>query len=137
MKKSIFISLLFLLITSTGFAQWGGGNNSSGFSSKSSKDIKWDKKTHDFGVIKQHHPKTAAFTITNTSSRPVVITNAVGSCGCTEIDYPQKPIPPGKTAKVSTIFDAETLGSFNKTITVFLNIEDSRQVLRVVGIVEK
>ena len=115
-------------------AQWG--NNSNGtLSSGSEGDIKWEEKIIDVGNVKQYNPKEIIYKFTNTGGKPIIITGAKGSCGCTDIIYSQKPVLPGQSAEVLVNFDAETPGVFNKTVTLTMNIENSSQVLRLKGTV--
>ena len=133
MKKT---SLIFVLISifalQNAFSQ-GNGSLSTG----KEASVVWDKKTHEFGTLKQGEPQTAVFKMTNKGGKPIIITNAEGSCGCTNIEYPKQPIKPGETISIKAIYDAEELGEFNKTVTLTMNIEDSRQILYIKGQVKQ
>ena len=133
--KNIILILFFASVFSTNaFSQWN--NNSKGtLSSGKDADVTWEVKNIDLGVLKQYNPKDVVFKFTNTGGKPIIITNAKGSCGCTEIEYSKKPILPGKSAEVIVTYDAETLGVFNKTVTLTMNIEKSKQVLHIKGTV--
>ncbi len=133
MIKQIFL-FLSLLISIPSFAQWGNENTGT-LSSGKDAQIQWEKKIIDLGKIKQFNPKETTFSFKNTGGKPIVITNAKGSCGCTDIEYPKSPILPGKDAIVLVTYDAEMLGVFNKTITLTMNIENSTQVLHLKGTV--
>lgn len=125
--------MLAFFASATVNAQWG--NNSNGTLSKGDGDVKWEQKIIDIGEVRQYNPKEVTYTFKNTGGKPIIITGAKGSCGCTDILYSKKPILPGKTSDVIVNFDAETLGVFNKTVTLTLNIENSSQVLRLKGTV--
>ncbi len=117
------------------FAQWGGNNAT--LSTGKDADVIWEQKIIDLGTIKQYHPTQATYKFKNTGGKPIIITNAKGSCGCTDIDYPKKPVLPGQTAEIIVTYDAELLGVFNKTVTLTMNIEKSSQVLHLKGTVVK
>ncbi len=137
MKKVFLLTLSIIFCTTfLANAQWGN-NNSGSLSSNTEGNVKWEQENIDLGTIKQYKQQTAIFKVTNTGGKAIVITNAKGSCGCTEITYPKHPIAPGKTVKISVLFDAEDEGVFNKTITITMNIEDSSQVLHLSGEVVK
>ena len=82
MKKITFILLLsLLLLPLSAFA-------------KDEKDgkVTFTEKGHDFGNIKEANGKVHYdFIFTNTGGKPVVILNAITTCGCTKADYPKHP----------------------------------------------
>lgn len=81
-------------------------------------DLKFEKKVHDFGEIKQHEPVRCEFKFTNTGNTPVTITKVKPSCGCTTPEYPKKPVLPGQTATIKAEYNAAAAGAFNKSIDV-------------------
>ena len=94
--------------------------------------------THDFGKIKQNSDNKYFFKFTNTGKEPLVITNAVGSCGCTVPDYPKHPIAPGETGELRIEYKPGMQeGQQNKTVTVTANTEPSQTVLRILADVQK
>ena len=98
--------------------------------------VQWDKTTHDFGKMVQHEPQSAVFTVTNRSTKPVLITEAVGSCGCTIASYTKGMIAPGEEGMVKATYNAARAGSFAKTVTVTTSTGNGPQVLRIKGTVE-
>lgn len=104
MKKILFL-LVAVLAASTIFAQ-----------SKAPLDFKEVK--HSFGKIKQNVPATYVFTFKNTSSAPIVIESAVAQCGCTTPDYPKGVIPKGASNTIKVTYNAASMGSFTKQVTV-------------------
>ena len=76
---------------------------------------------HSFSVIPQGTPVTYEFTFSNTGKEPLLIKNAVGSCGCTVPEYTQEAIAPGGKGKVKVTYNAASLGVFSKTVTVNTN----------------
>lgn len=81
----------------------------------------FDKKAHEFGVVLWKHPATAMFTIKNEGNKPLVISNVTTSCGCTDAEWTKTPIAPGNSGKITSTFDAKTLGRFQKSIGVYCN----------------
>ncbi|MCF6184858.1 MAG: DUF1573 domain-containing protein [Bacteroidales bacterium] len=138
MTRKLLLTFFVIMLSGISlFAQWGGNNNNSTLSSGKDADVKWEKKIIDLGTIKQYHPAEAVFKFTNIGGKPIIITNAKGSCGCTDIDYPKKPVLPGETTEIVVTYDAELLGVFNKTVTLTMNIEKSSQILHLKGTVTK
>lgn len=87
-------------------------------------DIKFDKTTHDFGTFSEENPVvTHIFTFTNVGDGPLVIHQAVASCGCTVPEYTQEPVQPGKTGTIKVTYNGRGRypGHFKKSITLRTN----------------
>ncbi len=134
-RTTVLIGLL-LLFHYTAKAQWGDPDGGT-LNSNKADEIVWETMQMNMGEVKHQQPKTAIFKFTNKGGKPVIITAAKGSCGCTKIDYSKKPVLPGKSSDVKVVFDAEDLGVFNKTVTLTMNIEKSTQILKLKGVVVK
>ncbi len=94
--------------------------------------------THDFGKIMQDSQNHYAFKFTNTGKEPLVITNAVGSCGCTVPDYPKHPIKPGESGEIKIEYKpGKQEGLQNKTVTITANTEPAQTVLNITADVRK
>jgi hypothetical protein len=104
MKKVLFL-LIAVITMFVAFAQ-----------DKSPLEFKETK--HSFGKIKQNVPATYVFTFKNTSAAPVVIESAVAGCGCTTPEYPKGVIPKGATNSIKVTYNAASMGSFTKQVTV-------------------
>lgn len=131
MKRIILLFAFVSLSAGSIFAQWG--NTKGTLSSGKDAEVVWETMNIDLGKIKQYNPTEAVFKFTNKGGKPIIITNAKGSCGCTEIEYSKRPVLPGKSTEIIATFDAEDLGVFNKTVTLTMNIEQSSQVLHLKG----
>lgn len=95
--------------------------------------IKMNTETHDFGKIKQSVPVTYIFEIKNISDKPVVVSNASASCGCTVPEKPEQPIEPGKTAPLKVQFNAPAVGPINKDVYITLAGVDAPKVVHITG----
>ena len=101
---------MLMLVMSIGYAYAQGG-----------ADIKFDKTTHNFGTFSENNPVVSCtFTFTNVGDAPLVIHQAVASCGCTVPEYTKEPIQPGKkgTIKVTYNGTGKYPGHFKKSITL-------------------
>jgi hypothetical protein len=100
--------------------------------------IGYAEASHDFGTILQDSENRYSFKFTNTGKDPLVITDAVGSCGCTVPDYPKHPIAPGESGEISVVYKpGKQEGKQNKTVTVTANTEPTQTVLRITADVKK
>ena len=108
--KKIMLTLFVALFAYVGFAQ-NATNNPTAV-------VKFKEMRHNFGKIKQGVPVTHDFEFTNISNSPVVIENAMASCGCTTPTWPQAPVMKSKTEKIKAGFNAAAIGPFEKTVAV-------------------
>ena len=60
----------------------------------------------DMGDLVPRQPVTRTVTVRNLVDRPVRVTSAVASCGCTTSTWPIDPIPPGGTAEAQVTIEA-------------------------------
>jgi hypothetical protein len=125
MKKAIAIfGLLFLAATFfTANAQALGG-----------AEISFDKETHDYGALKQHGDGAYEFTFKNTGTVPLLISECIGSCGCTVPVWPREPIGPGKIAAIKVTYDTKRIGIINKSVTIKSNaVNAPTKIIRIKG----
>lgn len=86
---------MFMLVLSIGYV-----------SAQGKADIKFDKTSHNFGTFSENDPVVSCvFTFTNVGDAPLVIHQAVASCGCTVPEYTQEPVLPGKTGTVKITYN--------------------------------
>lgn len=87
-------------------------------------ELTFKQKEHNFGVIAQDTcVVSCTFTFTNTGNQPLVIHQAISSCGCTVPEYTMEPIAPGKSGVINVTYNGKTKrpGVFKKSITVHTN----------------
>ncbi|MBO6254666.1 MAG: DUF1573 domain-containing protein [Bacteroidaceae bacterium] len=86
--------------------------------------IKFDKTTHNFGSFSESNPKvTCTFTYTNVGEQPLVVNQAIASCGCTVPEYTKTPVQPGEKGEIKVTYNGagKFPGHFKKSITVRTN----------------
>jgi len=91
--------------------------------------------TYDFGTIKESKGAVKhTFELKNTGDKPLIIVDAVASCGCTRPSFTAKPIKPGKKGKIEVTFSPTgRAGAFHKTIKVRTNCVDKVSSLVITG----
>jgi hypothetical protein len=98
--------------------------------------MKFDELEFNFGTIKQGESVTHEFRFKNAGKEPLLINNAVGSCGCTVPDYPKEPIKPNTSGVIKVTFNsAGKSGPQDKTVTITYDT-DKTIVLHMKGTVE-
>ena len=86
--------------------------------------IKFEKTTHNFGTFSEKNPKVScSFSFTNVGEEPLVVNQAIASCGCTVPEYTKTPIQPGEKGEIKVTYNGEGKfpGHFKKSITVRTN----------------
>lgn len=109
--KKIFL-LLMMLTSLVAYAQ------------QEQPEIKFDKTVHNFGTFSEKTPvQTAVFAFTNIGKAPLIINQAIASCGCTIPSYTKEPIMPGEKGTVKVTYNGKGKfpGHFKKSITIRTN----------------
>ncbi|MCT4665036.1 MAG: DUF1573 domain-containing protein [Flavobacteriales bacterium] len=104
MKKTL-LSLFFLAFAGMSMAQV----------------ISFEKTVHDFGTIDYAGNGTTYFVYKNTGKKPLIITKAKGSCGCTVPVVNKDPLMPGMSDSVMVKYDTKRPGNFQKSVTITSN----------------
>lgn len=127
MKKLIGILGAFALM-------FGTMNVSAQTEVKTGPYIEVDKTVHDYGEIEKGGDPYSFFTVTNSGTEPLLISNAKGSCGCTVPEWSREPVMPGKTTQIKVRYDTKRVGPINKTVTLTTNAtNEPTTVLRIKG----
>lgn len=103
-------------------------------------EIKFDKLTHSFGKFSESDPVVKCeFTFTNVGNAPLIINQAVASCGCTVPTYTKTPVEPGKTGTISVTYNGtgKFPGKFKKSISIRSNAKTNLVRLYIEGDMEE
>ena len=108
MKKMILMTLMLVCGMTMSMAQ-------------KPAQIKFEKTTHNFGSFSESNPKvTCTFTYTNVGEQPLVVNQAIASCGCTVPEYTKTPVQPGEKGEIKVTYNGagKFPGHFKKSITI-------------------
>ena len=95
-------------------------------------ELTFEKTTHDFGTFSENDPVvTCKFIFKNTGDVPLVIHQAIASCGCTAPAYTKEPVKPGEKGEVTVTYNGEGRfpGKFRKTVTIHSNADN--EIVRI------
>lgn len=85
-------------------------------------EISFSEMEYDFGTIKEGEKVTHVFKFKNSGDKPLTITNAKGSCGCTAPEYPKTAVAPGEEAEIKVEFNSKgKKGAQTKFVTLDAN----------------
>jgi hypothetical protein len=87
---------------------------------------------HNFGSMHEGEMSTYDFEFTNNGKQPLIISNAIGSCGCTVPSYPHEPVQPGKSSVMKVQFNsAGKMGHQEKSVTISTNSKRGTHMLYI------
>lgn len=105
---------------------------------KDSTTVQMIDSVFDFGKVTDGEKVQYNYRFKNTGAKPLVVTNATASCGCTVPQKPEKPILPGETGFIKIVFDSKgRVGTAHKTINVISNAYPAFPELTLTGEVVK
>ncbi len=94
--------------------------------------ITFNESVFDFGTLKEGDKTTHLFKFKNTGDKPLTISNATGSCGCTVPQFPKEPIMPGAEGEIKVEFNSQgKVGKQSKTVTVTANTIPAQTTLTI------
>jgi hypothetical protein len=96
--------------------------------------IQFEKNSYNFGKINQGDKVSYDFKFTNTGKSPLIITDAVASCGCTKPEWPKDPVQPGDKGIIKVTFNsAGKDGLQDKLITITGNTLPAQSLVHLTG----
>ena len=103
-------------------------------------EIKFDKVSIDLGTFSESNPvQEAVFTFTNVGQAPLIINQAVASCGCAVPSYTKEPIKPGQKGQIKVTYNGKGKfpGHFKKSSTVRTNGVPEMTRLYIEGVMKE
>lgn len=146
MKKIVLVALLAVFSLTTANAQTKAKKTKKAVASKvvtpkiptvEGAGMLFESDVIDYGTIPHNADGKREFVFVNNGNKPLIITSANGSCGCTVPTYPKDPIAPGEKAVIGVKYDTNRAGQpFEKTITLKSNaVQGETKLLTIKGTV--
>lgn len=135
MKKNFFGAMLLTILC----LSWQAFTPASPVQSQqdnAAAEISFDTLIHSFGRFSEKDPVVrCAFKFANTGTAPLIIHQALASCGCTVPDYPKDPIAPGDSGVINVTYNGQGKfpGTFKKSITIRSNAKNDVVRLYIEG----
>ncbi|GAB6010953.1 DUF1573 domain-containing protein [Viscerimonas tarda] len=85
--------------------------------------------------LRKGQTSKASFFLKNTGKQPLIINHVDTSCGCIVPSWEKQPVKPSETTEIKVEITPATTGYFQKTITVYCNIENNFVHLSIKGTV--
>jgi hypothetical protein len=94
----------------------------------------FENETIDYGTLPHNADGKREFVFVNNGTKPLIISNATGSCGCTVPTWPKEPIAPGARGVIGVKYATDRVGAFTKTVTLTSNADgQASKVLTIKG----
>ena len=94
----------------------------------------FEEEAFDFGDISQGEKVEHSFVFENKGESDLIISSAVGSCGCTVPSYPKEPIKPGATGEIQVVFDSNgKKGAQHKRVTIVANTNPNKTMIAIMA----
>jgi len=101
-------------------------------------EMTFASKDHDFGSIEADSKVNYSFTFKNTGQADLIVSRAVGSCGCTIPKYPKEPIKVGASGKIDVSFNsANKHGNQQKSVTIYTNTKAGVESLYITASIKE
>jgi len=96
--------------------------------------FKFDEETHDFGNVPEGPLAEYDFEFKNVGKKPITISDAHGSCGCTVPTWPHEPILPKHSAKIHVAYTTNgRQGMINKDVIINSDAQQNPMRLHITG----
>jgi hypothetical protein len=139
--KKLFLSLIAAGMLMSACNQTGNSATAGNTTTANAADaplMKFEKDTHDFGKIKSGDKITYDFKFINAGKSPLIITDAVATCGCTKPEWPKTPVKPGESGAIHVTFNsAGKMGLQDKQITITANTNPAQNMVHLIGEVQE
>src|SRR5260221_6723985 len=135
--KTLFLSLITVGMLMSACNQGNNSNTANNTTTANTANapvMKFEKETHDFGKIKAGDKVTYDFKFINNGKSPLIITDAVATCGCTKPEWPHTPIKPGDSGAIHVTFNSVgKMGLQDKMITITANTNPAQNMVHLIG----
>lgn len=100
--------------------------------------LKFAVNKKKFGFVKKGDVVKIEFNFTNTGNQPLIISAADVECSCTSVDYPEQPIMPKQSSKITVSFDTKNVyDRQDRTVEIISNAKTPKQKISFKGVVLK
>src|SRR3569833_33832 len=138
--KKLFLSLMaasMLMVACHSNQSGATASNGTTATASDAPIMKFATEHHDFGKIIAGDKVTKKFKFTNSGKSPLIITDAVASCGCTTPTWPKQPIKPGESGSIKVSFNSSgKMGLQDKQITITANTKPAQNLVHLIGEVD-
>lgn len=97
----------------------------------------FNEETHNFGEVPEGPNAECDFQFKNTGNKPIIISEAHGSCGCTVPKWPTDPVLPRHKGVIHVTYNTHgRVGPIHKDVIITSNAEQNPMTLHITGTVK-
>ncbi len=94
--------------------------------------LKFAEKTHEFADIYEGDSVKYVFKFVNEGTAPLILSEAIVTCGCTTPTLTKDPVMPGASGEVKVVFkSAGKMGIQNKVVTILSNATNNPERISI------
>jgi hypothetical protein len=99
--------------------------------------FKFKEETHDYGEVPEGPLAETDFEFKNVGKKPIIISEAHGSCGCTVPTFPHDPILPKHKGTIHVTYNTNgRVGMISKDVIITSNAQQNPMKLHITGTVK-
>jgi len=96
--------------------------------------FKFKEETHDYGEVPEGPLAETDFEFKNVGKKPIIISEAHGSCGCTVPSVPKDPILPKHKGVIHVTYNTNgRVGMISKDVIITSNAQQNPMKLHITG----
>ncbi len=89
---------------------------------------------YNFGKVADGENVVFSYRFRNVGKKPLIISSATASCGCTVPEKPEAPVQPGETGYLKVVFSSKgRVGQVHKEVNVISNAYPQFPILQLIG----
>ena len=96
-------------------------------------ELWFDEFVHDYGEIPVGSDGSYSFVFKNLGDSAIIVNRARSTCGCTVPYWPETPVEPGDSAKITVRYNTAQAGAFSKSVYVYSTAANSPVKLQIKG----
>ncbi|MGD9556149.1 MAG: DUF1573 domain-containing protein [Mangrovibacterium sp.] len=136
MRNFVLLAFPVTLILLTGFLAWSCSRSDTGnkraITIQAAADIH-EPVIYEIGNIQAGSSRQFVVKLKNTRQTPMIIKQAQSFCGCTVPEFEQEPVQPGRCADIHIAFMPNQLGTFSKSVKIYLNFSEEPVEIKLTG----
>ena len=109
-------------------------NAAAGNSKADSTQVQMIDSVHNFGKVTDGEKVVFSYRFKNVGNKPLIVSSASATCGCTIPERPEEPLQPGETGYLKVVFNSQgRVGPVHKEVHVVSNAMPAFPTLQLIG----
>lgn len=109
-------------------------NAAAGNGKADSTQVQMIDSVHNFGKVTDGEKVVFSYRFKNVGNKPLIVSSASATCGCTIPEKPEEPLQPGETGYLKVVFNSQgRVGPVHKEVHVVSNAMPAFPTLQLIG----